>query len=151
MQKLFFTTHTEKDGREKHHCVETGNHYDLSIKWGLIWNVFIVSWRGFFIRRCRFIIFLSESINLANLGGLNLRPRLSLKQALAEDPEDEECRPWRKKISFFSPLSIIMAFKFSWVSSFKISLLILLIGSIVFACFTLPVEKVYNYLLLYLF
>ncbi|KAL8515361.1 hypothetical protein ACS0TY_014171 [Phlomoides rotata] len=35
-----------------------------------------------------------------------------------------------------------MAFKFSWISSLKIVLLILLIGSIVFACFTLPVEKI---------
>ncbi|KAH6816490.1 SNARE associated Golgi protein family [Perilla frutescens var. frutescens] len=35
-----------------------------------------------------------------------------------------------------------MAFKFSWVSSLKISLLLLLIGAIVVACFTLPVEKI---------
>ncbi|KZV17244.1 hypothetical protein F511_24036 [Dorcoceras hygrometricum] len=71
--------------------------------------------------------------------GLNLRPRLSLKQALPEDPEEEECRPWRKKLLFFSPHS--MAFKVSWVSLFKISLLLLLITGIGIACFTLPIEK----------
>lgn len=80
--------------------------------------------------------------NLANLGGLNLRPRLSLKQALPEDPEEEECRPWRKKLLFFSPHSITMGFKVSWVSFLKISLLLLLISGIVVACFTLPIEKV---------
>ncbi|XP_042047910.1 uncharacterized protein LOC121793952 [Salvia splendens] len=35
-----------------------------------------------------------------------------------------------------------MAFKFSWVSLWKISLLLLLIGSILVACFTLPVDKI---------
>ncbi|KAL1543205.1 TVP38/TMEM64 family membrane protein-like protein [Salvia divinorum] len=35
-----------------------------------------------------------------------------------------------------------MAFKFSWVSLWKISLLLLLIGAILVACFTLPVEKI---------
>lgn len=83
-----------------------------------------------------------NSINLANLGGINLRPRLSLKQALAEDPEDEECRPWRRRILIFSPHSIVMAFKFSWASLLKIALLLLLIGAILVACFTLPVDKV---------
>ncbi|XP_057771818.1 uncharacterized protein LOC130991553 [Salvia miltiorrhiza] len=35
-----------------------------------------------------------------------------------------------------------MAFKFSWVSLLKISLLLLLIGAILVACFTLPVDKI---------
>ncbi|GER37441.1 SNARE associated Golgi protein family [Striga asiatica] len=80
-------------------------------------------------------------LNLANLGGINLRPRLSLKQALPEDPE-EVCRPWRKKIFFLSPHSIIMNFKFSWISLLKIILLVGLIGAIATACLTLPIEKI---------
>ncbi|XP_047951884.1 TVP38/TMEM64 family membrane protein slr0305-like [Salvia hispanica] len=35
-----------------------------------------------------------------------------------------------------------MAFKFSWVSLMKVSLFLLLIGAILVACFTLPVEKI---------
>ncbi|XP_047976943.1 TVP38/TMEM64 family membrane protein slr0305-like [Salvia hispanica] len=35
-----------------------------------------------------------------------------------------------------------MAFKFSWASLWKISLLLLLIGAILVACFTLPVDKI---------
>ncbi|XP_051130298.1 uncharacterized protein LOC127250882 [Andrographis paniculata] len=35
-----------------------------------------------------------------------------------------------------------MAFKFSWGSLLKVILLMVLIGGIVFACFTLPVEKI---------
>ncbi|XP_012827819.1 PREDICTED: probable E3 ubiquitin-protein ligase LUL4 [Erythranthe guttata] len=40
-----------------------------------------------------------------------------------------------------------MAFKFSWVSLMKISLFLLLIGAIVIACFTLPIEKGFGFVL----
>lgn len=75
--------------------------------------------------------------NLANLGGLNLRPRLSLKQSYPEDQDEEECRPWRKKFTLSN-----MAFKFSWVSFSRLTLLLTLVIAIVVACYTLPVEKV---------
>ncbi|CAI9771011.1 unnamed protein product [Fraxinus pennsylvanica] len=80
---------------------------------------------------------------MVSLRGINLRPRLPLKQALPEDPEEEEYRPWRKKLLCFSfsPYSVKMAFKFSWISLFRIFLLWLLIAAIVTACLTLPVEK----------
>ncbi|PIN00227.1 hypothetical protein CDL12_27269 [Handroanthus impetiginosus] len=35
-----------------------------------------------------------------------------------------------------------MAFKFSWVSMLKVSLLLVLIGAITVACFTLPIEQI---------
>lgn len=68
--------------------------------------------------------------NLANLGGL--RPRLSLKQATPEDQDEEECRPWRKRLSM----------AFHWSSLFKFTFLLLLLAAIATACFTLPVEKI---------
>lgn len=68
--------------------------------------------------------------NLANLGGL--RPRLSLKQATPDDQDEEECRPWRKRLSM----------AFHWSSLFKFTFLLLLLAAIATACFTLPVEKV---------
>ncbi|EPS71556.1 hypothetical protein M569_03201, partial [Genlisea aurea] len=78
--------------------------------------------------------------NLATFGGVNLRPRSSLKQTL-DYPREVERRPWRNKILFFSPHSLFMAFQFNWVSALKVSLLVLLIGSVATACLTLPVEK----------
>lgn len=68
--------------------------------------------------------------NLANLGGL--RPRLSLKQATPDDQDEEECRPWRKRLSM----------AFHWSSLFKFTFLLLLLAAIATACFTLPVEKI---------
>lgn len=67
--------------------------------------------------------------NLANLGGL--RPRLSLKQPIYND-DDEECRPWRRRFSM----------AFTWGSALRITLLLLLVAAVATACFTLPVEKV---------
>lgn len=74
------------------------------------------------------------SFNLAYLGGLNLRPRLCLKQATSpEEQDEEECRPrWRKRLSM----------AFHWSSFLKFTFLLLLIAAIATACFTLPVEKV---------
>lgn len=69
--------------------------------------------------------------NLANLGGL--RARLSLKQATSDlSDEDEDCRPWRRRLSM----------AFTWGSALRITLFILLVAAVVFAFFTLPVEKV---------
>lgn len=76
--------------------------------------------------------------NLANLGGL--RPRLSLKQATPEDQDEEECRPWRKRLS--------MAFQ--WSSLLKFTFLLLLLAAIATACFTLPVEKILKDFLLWI-
>ncbi|CAA2997945.1 TVP38 TMEM64 family membrane slr0305 [Olea europaea subsp. europaea] len=79
---------------------------------------------------------------MVSIGGINLRPRMPLKQVLPEDPEEEEYRHWRKKLLYLSsPNSIKMAFKFSWISLFRIFLLWLLIAAIITACLTLPVEK----------
>lgn len=62
---------------------------------------------------------------------------MPLKQSnYPEDEDEEECRPWRKRLSLS-----IMAFKFSWVSFLKITLLLILVAAIVTACYTLPVEK----------
>lgn len=77
-------------------------------------------------------------INLANLGGL--RPRLSLKQATPEEQDEEECRPWRKRLSM----------AFHWSSLLKFTLLLLLIAVIATACFTLPVEKILKDFLLWI-
>lgn len=77
-------------------------------------------------------------INLANLGGL--RPRLSLKQATPEEQDEEECRPWRKRLSM----------AFHWSSLLKFTLLLLLLAVIATACFTLPVEKILKDFLLWI-
>lgn len=61
-----------------------------------------------------------------------------------EDP-DEECRPWRKKISLS-----IMASRFSWGSACKIAFLLLLLAAIVTACYTLPIEKMLKDFLLWI-
>lgn len=61
---------------------------------------------------------------------------MSSKHSYPEDQDEEECRPWRKKFTLSN-----MAFKFSWVSFFKVTLLLTLVIAIVVACYTLPVEK----------
>ncbi|GFY85176.1 hypothetical protein Acr_03g0019500 [Actinidia rufa] len=71
-----------------------------------------------------------RNLNLAYLGGL--RPRLPLKQNIVEDQNDEDCRPWRHRLS--------MAFNLG--SFLRITLLLLLIVAIATAFLTLPVEKV---------
>ncbi|KAA3455726.1 transmembrane protein 64 isoform X2 [Gossypium australe] len=69
-----------------------------------------------------------------------LRARSSHKQEILDiDNEDEECRPWRRRLSM----------AFTWGSSLRITLLLLLIAAIVFACFTLPVEKILKDFLLW--
>jgi len=63
-----------------------------------------------------------------------------LKQALAEEPDDEECsRPWRRRLSM----------AFNWTSFFRISLLLLLIAAIATAFLTLPVDKILKDFLLW--
>lgn len=57
---------------------------------------------------------------------------MSLKQATPEDQDEEECRPWRKRLSM----------AFHWSSLFKFTFLLLLLAAIATACFTLPVEKI---------
>lgn len=86
--------------------------------------------RGFILIILGVFDFIFNWENLANLGGL--RPRLSLKQATPEDQDEEECRPWRKRLSM----------AFHWSSLLKFTFLLLLLAAIATACFTLPVEKI---------
>lgn len=72
-------------------------------------------------------------INLANIEGL--RARGGGKQGISDEGADEEeCRPWRRRLT--------TSMAVSWASLFRISLLLLLIAAIVTAIYTLPVEKI---------
>ncbi|KAB1214252.1 hypothetical protein CJ030_MR5G023165 [Morella rubra] len=53
--------------------------------------------------------------------------------------DDEECRPWRRRI-----LKAV-----TWGSTLRITLLLLLLAAVVIACFTLPVEKILKDFLLW--
>ncbi|KAL4272524.1 hypothetical protein GQ457_13G015680 [Hibiscus cannabinus] len=69
-----------------------------------------------------------------------LRARSSFKPEIFDiNSNDEECRPWRRRLSM----------AFTWGSSLRIALLLLLLAAIVFACFTLPVEKILKDFLLW--
>lgn len=65
---------------------------------------------------------------------------MSLKQATPEEQDEEECRPWRKRLSM----------AFHWSSLLKFTLLLLLLAVIATACFTLPVEKILKDFLLWI-
>ncbi|EEF45317.1 TVP38/TMEM64 family membrane protein slr0305 [Ricinus communis] len=68
---------------------------------------------------------------------------MCLKQSISEyEDNEEECRPWRRK------LSSTMA-SMTWGSALRITLLFLLIAAVVVACFTLPVEKILKDFLLW--
>lgn len=68
-------------------------------------------------------------VNLANIGALRARKHGSG----IEGGDDEDCRPWRRRLSSMAVSSS---------SFFRLSLLLLLLAAIVTACITLPVEKV---------
>ncbi|KAM0947760.1 putative SNARE associated golgi family protein [Dioscorea sansibarensis] len=70
-----------------------------------------------------------EVLNLANIGALRARKHGSG----IEGGDDEDCRPWRRRLSSMAVSSS---------SLFRLSLLLLLIAAIVTACITLPVEKI---------
>lgn len=65
---------------------------------------------------------------------------MSLKQASREEEDEEECRPWRKRLSM----------AFNWSSLLKFTFLLLLLAAIATACFTLPVEKILKDFLLWI-
>ena len=50
--------------------------------------------------------------------------------------DEEECRPWRRRLTM----------AFSWGSTLRITLLLLLVAAVVTACFTLPIEKVFIFI-----
>lgn len=78
---------------------------------------------------------LGDSTDLANIG---LRTRLPMKLSSptrTDDDDDEDCRPWHRRIRMALSLS-------SWGSALRIALLLSLVVAVVVACFTLPVEQV---------
>ncbi|CAK9151050.1 unnamed protein product [Ilex paraguariensis] len=91
-----------------------------------------------------FIIYLYAQnlghLNLANAVGL--RARSSLKQEIATN-DDEDCRPWRRRILSSMAVSI------TWSSALRACLFLLLLSAIAVACISLPVEKILKAFLLW--
>lgn len=87
-----------------------------------------------------------NSINLANAVGL--RARSSLKQDLTGNEDDEDSRPWRRRL--LSSMKMKVSFAFTWSSAARAFLFLVLLSVFAFACYSLPVEKILKNFLLWI-
>ncbi|KAC9177468.1 hypothetical protein E3N88_46258 [Mikania micrantha] len=86
------------------------------------------------------------SINLANAVGL--RARSSLKQDLAGNEDEEDFRPWRRRL--LSAMKMKVSFAFTWSSAVRASMFLMLLATFAYACFSLPIEKILKNFLLWI-
>ena len=83
-----------------------------------------------------------------NVVGLRARPS-SLKQDLMGNEDDEDSRPWRRRLLSAMKLNVSLS-GVTWSSVVRVVVVFVLVVMFGYACYSLPVEKVLLFINLFI-